>query len=312
MLWIVKILWICRLLVEKRLWNMITAAAATHTAALQQLKNNKPTSRILAINMTMKRGDYIQAIRAMGEEPPAHWTLIELKVRLSELEEEHGVTKVKGRKQTSLQLWMVRLNEAKKRKPSLVEFAKTELGLTISSNATMDQITKEAVEKIYLISQPSENDPMGFGRHSSKSYREVYEMEKSYVEWAIKTTKEEDTCPRLGRFVRWLEMQSGAQGGKMDGYQGAPPPKPKRAPMSPESEASESSANSAQMKQLLAQNQAMFQTVMNAIGSVKEEVDQMKEERPRKKAESKTDGSFSMLEVDKELWVKKQVSRMSQ
>jgi hypothetical protein len=49
---------------------------------------------------------------------------------------------------------------------------------------------------------------------------------------------------------------------------------------------------------MMAQTQAMFETVMNAVGSLKEEIDHLKEERPHKKSDTHTEKSFSMIEGD--------------
>ena len=243
----------------------------------------------------MKREELVQAIRAMGEEPPRQWSKTELQVRLTELEEEHGVTRVKGRQHTNLQLWMVRLNEAKKLKSTLVTFVENELGLSVQPNQTIARLTQEAVEKIYHISKPSASDRMGFGRHANKTYEEVIQTEPSYVKWARNTVAEGSTCARLGKFVTWLEMSENPSTTKMDTYTSVPQPRAKaKSQVSPRSVVTHSSSSTAMM----AQTQAMFETVMNAVGSLKEEIDHLKEERPHKKSDTHTEKSFSMIEGD--------------
>ena len=175
---------------------MVTATAST--AARQQLKVSTRLRHHSSRSMpSMKREELVQAIRAMGEEPPRQWSKTELQVRLTELEEEHGVTRVKGRQHTNLQLWMVRLNEAKKLKSTLVTFVENELGLSVQPNQTIARLTQEAVEKIYHISKPSASDRMGFGRNANKTYEEVIQTEPSYVKWARNTVAEGSTCARL-------------------------------------------------------------------------------------------------------------------
>ena len=273
---------------------MVTATAST--AARQQLKVPTRLRHHSSRSMpSMKREELVQAIRAMGEEPPRQWSKTELQVRLTELEEEHGVTRVKGRQHTNLQLWMVRLNEAKKLKSTLVTFVENELGLSVQPNQTIARLTQEAVEKIYHISKPSASDPMGFGCHANKTYEEVIQTEPSYVKWARNTVAEGPTCARLGRFVTWLEMSENPSTTKMDTYTSVPQPRAKaKSQVSPRSVVTHSSSSTAMM----AQTQAMFETVMNAVGSLKEEIDHLKEERPHKKSDTHTEKSFSMIEGD--------------
>ena len=70
---------------------------------------------------------------ALGEGPPAGSTLSELRVRLAELEEAHGLVRNKGQVMTDHQAWVVKLNKAAKK------------------NAMMADMTKAALDKIYIM-----------------------------------------------------------------------------------------------------------------------------------------------------------------
>jgi hypothetical protein len=70
------------------------------------------------------------------------------------------------------------------------EFCTSDLGLTISGQETMMVLQKYAMEKIYVITQPDDQDPMGFGTHASRSYAEVKSEFPDYCQWA-KTTAHE-------------------------------------------------------------------------------------------------------------------------
>ena len=142
----------------------------------------------------------------LGEQPPQKWTCAELKVRLMELEEEKGIQRNRGRAYTNLQMWTIRLNEAAKRKEDLKIFLREELSVAVNNNSTIAQLTKQGMEKIYVITTPSGSDPMGFGENSNMTYEEVKTQRADYCRWAIKTAKEGATGVRLGRFVRRLEM----------------------------------------------------------------------------------------------------------
>lgn len=155
----------------------------------------------------MKKADLVEAIRALGEEPPSKWTNTELRVRLLELEEEQGITRTKGKIRTSHQGWMVELNKHSKKKADLIQFCQSKLQLPLEGTETMPQLEKKAVEKIYAISEPSGKDPMGFGMHSQLSYQEVMDEHPSYGEWAHQTAMEGSCHPRLSRFAHWYVAQ---------------------------------------------------------------------------------------------------------
>lgn len=147
---------------------------------------------------SLKKPELIAAIRELGEEPPTKWHIPELRVRLQQLEEEHGIERRKGKAKTNLQQWMQRLSQASKKKLSLSAFCKDELEMTLTGNETMIQMEKMATEKIYTISLPNGEDPMGFGQHANLSYYEVLDQHPSYAEWAVCTMKEGGCLARFG------------------------------------------------------------------------------------------------------------------
>ena len=160
----------------------------------------------------MRKPELVAAIKALGEELLPNGPLMEL-------EEEKGN---RGRVYTNLQMWTIRLNEAAKRKEDLKTFLREELQVAVSNNSTIAQLTKQGMEKIYVITTPSGSDPMGFGENSNMTYDEVKTQRADYRRWAIKTAKQGATGVRLGRFVRWLEMGDQEQNA-MDVTRPAPP-----------------------------------------------------------------------------------------
>lgn len=255
---------------------------------------------------SLKKPELIQALRDLGEEPPASWKVTGLRVRLMELEEEQGITRHSGKVKTDLQGWVLKLNAAAKKKSNLQGFCQTELGLTVSMNETIVQLQKAAMERIYLVSKIDSTDPVGFGTHASLSYQEVQQQYPEYCQWVMKTAAEGQHNPRLGRLARWIQQnpynpeetknmvkeitpKSKAKGGGKSGY-------PPRMASTPHKEETFTETASSSSTAVLLQTQQMMTEMMKAVGTLKEEVEQLKEDRPRKKT-AQEDGSsgYSMV-----------------
>eukprot|EP00435_Cladocopium_sp_Y103_P034647 s2781_g9.t1 len=226
----------------------------------------------------MNKTQLQNSLRGYGEEPPKAWDMTELRHRLLEIEEERGITRTRGRLQTPLQELVTQLNVAAKKKSSLQQHCRDNLEINVTGNETMEIMRKAAMEKIYQKAPCSDQDPMGFGEHSSLTYEEVKLEHPGYVKWAIKTVEEGPTCARLARFVRWLKQP--------------PPTGSTNKPIPKVASKSEASSSSSRQELMLQETHAMMAKMVTAINHLKEEVDEMKEERPRKK---KDEGSFTML-----------------
>ena len=246
---------------------------------------------------SLKKAELIEAIRALGEEPPAKWRMTELRVRLEELEEEHGIVRQTGRSRTNLQEWTVKLNKAGTKKSVLVEFCQKELLIPLSGNETIPQLNKKAMDRIYQIAELSGQDPMGFGKYASLSYDEVMTTDLGYCNWALTTFHEEDKGDRLSRFARWFEQAKeqspkpkkmpppGPVETKTKGY-----PKTKAAPK--KILLTESAASSGTPEQVT--ETPVLTQIMSALTDLKDEVEALKEERPHKKKET-TSEDFCMV-----------------
>jgi len=125
----------------------------------------------------------------LGEVAPEKRTVTEPRIRLAELKEEKGLTG-KRSKRTILQEWVVKLNAASKKKMELQKFNHEQLNLSVAGNATILDLQKQAMEKIYQISPAHGTDPVGFGQHGALSYEEVMQQGKNYCKWVITTAKE--------------------------------------------------------------------------------------------------------------------------
>lgn len=187
------------------------------TADLQSLaRSNMPMPK----NPTKK--DFIARLKELGEEAPEKWTVMELKIRIAEIEEERGISK-KDRNKTELQLWTRKLSMASRKKAELQAFCKSELGMSLTFNETIPQLQKGAMERIYQNAEAHETDPVGFGAHSSTTYQEVAEMKGDYAQWVMTTAREGQCCSRLMRLASWLEKNKSAM--KENTTKGGPYPK---------------------------------------------------------------------------------------
>ncbi|CAK8999760.1 unnamed protein product [Durusdinium trenchii] len=216
-------------------------------------------------------------IRALREEPPAKWGVTELRVRLEELEEEHGIVRQTGRSRTDLQEWTVKLNKAGPKKSVLVEFCQKELLIPLSGNETIPQLNKKAMDRIYHLPD-CRAEWAGPDRALNIFYHE------------------EDKGDRLSRFARWYEQAKeqtptpktlpppGPLETKTKGYT-----KAKAAPKKviPTGSASSGTQDPAQETQALTK-------IMSALTDLKDEVEALKEERPHKKKDTSSD-NFSMV-----------------
>ena len=89
----------------------------------------------------LRKPDLVEAIRRLGEEPPAEWKKNELKTRLLELEEQEGIHRHKGKEITDLQRWVLLLNKNAKKKDQLQAFCAQELKIPVNGNEVMKRST---------------------------------------------------------------------------------------------------------------------------------------------------------------------------
>lgn len=228
----------------------------------------------------MNKGELTAALQALGEVPPETWTLTELRVRLADLEVEQGIHRNKGQVLTDYQGWVQKLNRASKKKDTLQVFCSQDLKMMVSPNATMMELQHAAMDKIYQVSVATGMDAMGFGQYASKTYMEVYTHHPSYTDWTIRTMEEGEHGNLLGRYARWAQQEK------------KNPTMPALTPPAIKTKVNTKTGSSSSPPPV-DETQAMMLKMVEAITALKNDVDSMKEERPRKKKESEE--SFSML-----------------
>ena len=151
------------------------------------------------------RADLMAKLLEMGEVPPAHWTVMQIKARLAELRASMAEDK-----NITLKQRLTELNKAaKKKKANLVKWAEAH-HIPITGNMTIAQIYAMAEQHITQEMPANPMEKMSFGTHRDKTYVEVWSHHKSYVQWAIQTMQEsEDVNWRLRRFATWAMNYKG-------------------------------------------------------------------------------------------------------
>ena len=159
--------------------------------------------------MKMTKPQLINSIRERGEEPPLQWSRVELRDRLVQLMEQAG-EEVGGPKKTDLRQWISELNRNSRKKDNLKEFCETRLKMTLTGSETIPVLQRNALKKIYSVSVPSSQDPVGFGKWASLTYGQLRREQPSYAKWVQKTMLEDgNTCDyKLSRLATWLMNQT--------------------------------------------------------------------------------------------------------
>ena len=245
---------------------------------------------------TLKKHELQQLMRDHGEDPPDRWTKVELRQRLVELEPELGVKGRSGDRDTELRGMIRHINQARSKKINLIQLCEAELQLVLSGNETVAQLERRAVEQAHRLSAVDGRDYVGFGKHAGLQYQDINRYHESYRTWVLQTDAESPGADyRLRRLARWLrenpiqpdndgeisqvlKAKAKATPRRANGYQ----KKTMDLPMSvvehppPTSSSAAPSAGMEQMAQVITQ-------LASAVQSLQHDLNDMKEERPRKK-----------------------------
>ena len=225
------------------------------------------------------KADYVEAIQALGEEPPSNWTVPELRARLTELREYMGLQQGK-KSYTPFKSLVVEMNRASRKKSELQVFAKDKMGVPVNGNETIPQLQKACLYKAYMMSPPTGTDPVGFGMHAALTYEEVLHSHGDYIQWVTNTASEGPCDYRLSRLAAWVNMmqEKGAEA-PMPKATSKPKANSKKGTSAPSQGSGTSTGSNAEMIQM--------------IKALQEEVLELRQERPRKKT-GKEDDTMSV------------------
>ena len=261
----------------------------------------------------MKKADLIGAMEALGETPPKSWTVTEIECRLQELRKEKGIPEMAQRKnKTPLRQMMVDLNTAGRKKENLIKHMQEVLHVPLTGTETIKVMMAKGVQAVYDQAEASPQDPVGFGKHSSLSYEEVYQKHVTYCTWVTTTAGEDnDCCPRLVRLANWLEgrqlldqslRNQGLATHARAAASSEPPQGYKPTTSGPMTGILDTSSISEGKKpESDPETKELLQMLAHSVITLKEEVQDLKMERPRKEAKAKSQaapsdaGSFELM-----------------
>ena len=127
--------------------------------------------------MTTK-ADLTRKLEGYGEKPPASWTVLQLKGRLSELKEEEKAGRV-----TTLESELAKLKKvAGTKKANLLAFVK-EYDSKVSDNMTIQKLFNLGEELITKRHPPVASDNVGFGKYGYMTYGQLRQTHLAYCRY---------------------------------------------------------------------------------------------------------------------------------
>ena len=248
----------------------------------------------------MNKAQLVEEIHKLGGTAVVATRKLELQQQLQTLMSENGqdpdaapTTAV-----SDYQKMTQEMTRASHRKSGLVTYMKEQLRLNVNENHTMQQLTNQAMNKVYDLAVADATDPVGFGVNGSLSYAEVKQKAPEYCRWVLQTSREGQANPRLHRLAQWLAktsddpepaIQTSPWKGRREGYQ----------------KTMMKSGTSASSSQSDGTATSMQREMLEAIRALREEVAELQNDRrgsrPRRESrrdeDMETNGSFEKVDV---------------
>lgn len=159
---------------------------------------NRPTQLVLAQSLNLgfisvipstimpalNKADWIKKLQDAGVQPPASWTITQLKAHWEEIQEQTTTPS-----QMTLQEHLQNLKRASRKKGDLTEFLEKE-GMTINGNQTISTMFRAGEQLITEKYEPQSTELVGFGKHANMTFLEVKVQCPDYVQWVMDTDSE--------------------------------------------------------------------------------------------------------------------------
>ena len=189
---------------------------------------------------------------------------------------------------------MQSLNKAAAKKSELQAHV-AGLGVKVNGNETMAILQQRAMQHLISSTEGAGEDKIGFGKYANQTYSHVQQYDDQYCRWVMTTAKEGGGCSMyLTRFATWLEnnpksktpnympkvdMNKFVEKKEKDKSKGSQGKDPTSRTSSPELKEPATSSAGPSAK--------ILQKLMEAVATLSEEVQTLKNERgekPRKMA----------------------------
>ncbi|CAL1156473.1 unnamed protein product, partial [Cladocopium goreaui] len=208
-----------------------------------------------------------ELLMTFGETAPKQWSIMEIESRLLELKEANGMTTQKGKVRPPMRHAMIELNKASKKKSDLVDYVNNKLMVKTRGTETIQELQRLGTKKIYQTTAASPENPVGFGEHCSLQYHELLAQHPQYASWVVKTANEGECDYRLARLANWLQSPEAQH----------PMPTYKQTSSGYKNTSTPASGSNGKTENMMMQ-------MMQMMHALKEDVDNLKAERPHKKA----------------------------
>ena len=141
---------------------------------------------------TMTKSEAAEYLTELGDKVNPSWTSVEIKSRISELLKQRS-SKVK-------------LTVNANAKKEVIKEACEDNNVHLTGHETKGDMMRKLREKIEIDSEVTAHTLMTIGRHSGKSFREIWEQCPTYATWARTTVKEnKDAHWKLQQFAQWVD-----------------------------------------------------------------------------------------------------------
>lgn len=210
-----------------------------------------------------------ELLMTFGETAPKQWSIMEIESRLLELKEANGMVTQKGKVRPPMRHAMIELNKASKKKADLVDYVNNKLMVKTRGTETIQELQRLGTKKIYQTTAASPEDPVGFGEHCSLQYHELLAQHPQYASWVVKTATEGECDYRLARLANWLQSPEAQH----------PMPTYKQTSSGYKNTSTPASGSNGKTENMMMQ-------MMQMMHALKEDVDNLKAERPHKKVEA--------------------------
>ncbi|CAE7247426.1 GIP, partial [Symbiodinium sp. CCMP2456] len=201
----------------------------------------------------LSRPELVLHLRALGEESQENWTRMEIKQRIQEITEETPALATAVAHKTPLETQMAQLSKSSRKKSTLPEYLENELHIEVTDMDTIAAMQRKASNKILQECPVHGADAMG---------------------------RPQQHTPRA---LRLLVEQGREDGGPKNptSSSATTPPRPKARGYKATASSSVSSSTAAQAPPAVDPRDELIMKTTTALQDLKEEVDQLRAERPR-------------------------------